>query len=163
MPHTSQRRIINCVSLEPCPVCDATPRVLVAVRHPVMRRYAAELLARECGCWASSDIAAGEMLPAAIDRFRPDLLVVDAGDFPACCQASIDAFPRDRVVVIGPEPDPSYRAAALANGAAACVTRDNLGETLVPTMRAILGCRHEHCPPAARQRGRVVAAVRESA
>ena len=40
------------------------------------------------------------MLPAAIIRFRPDFLVVDAGDFPACCQAAIDAFPRDRVVVI---------------------------------------------------------------
>ena len=35
-----------------------------------MRRFAAELLARECGCWASDDVAAGEMLPSAIDRFR---------------------------------------------------------------------------------------------
>ena len=161
MPPAWSGRIIGTVSVEPCPVCDGTPRVLVAVRHPVMRRYAAELLARECGCWASSDVDAGEMLPDAIDRFRPDLLVVDSGDFPACCQAAIDAFPRDRVVVIGPEPDPSYGAAALANGAAACVTRDNVGEELVPTMRAILGCRHDHCPPHPRQRGRVVATAGE--
>ena len=102
----------------PCPVCDGNPKVLVAVRHPVMRRYAAELLARECGCWASSDASVGEMLPGAIERFGPDLLIVDAGDFPACCQAAIAAFPRDRVVVIGPEPDPSYGAAAMARGAA---------------------------------------------
>src|SRR3546814_17557545 len=116
----------------PCPVCCGTPRLLVAIRHPVMRRFAAELLARECGCWASDDVAAGEMLPSAIDRFRPDLLVVDAGDFPACCQAAIDAFPRDRVVVIGPEPDPSYGASALAPAAAACVTRDPGGAAPVP-------------------------------
>ena len=159
MPAMPEHQMIGGVSPEPCAACDGTPRVLVAVRHPVMRHYAAELLTRECGCWASSDVDAGEMLPDAIDRFRPELLVVDAGDFPACCQAAIDAFPLDRVVVIGPEPDPSYGAAALANGAAACVTRDNVGEELVPTMRTILGCRHDHCPPHARDGGRVITAA----
>jgi DNA-binding NarL/FixJ family response regulator len=147
MTDTAEGRTMGRVSSEPCPVCDAIPRVLVAVRHSVMRRYAAELLSRECGCWASSDVAANEMLPGAIERFQPDLLVVDVGDFPACCQAAIDSFPRDRVVVIGPEPDPSYGAVALAKGAAACVTRDNVGEELVPAMRSVLGCRHDHCPP----------------
>ena len=151
--------IIGIVSLEPCPVCDGTPRVLVAVRHPVMRQYATELLARECGCWVSSGVGDGEMLPDAIGRFHPDLLVVDSGDFPACCRAAIDAFPRERVVVVGPEPDPAYGAAAIANGAAACVTRDDVGEELVPAMRAILGCRHEHGQPVAREAGRVVAAA----
>jgi len=163
MSEPPEERSNSDVPPDDCPVCDRTPRVLVAVQHPVMRRYAAELLARECGCWASTDVAAGEMLPAAIDTFQPDLLVVDAGDFPACCQAAIDAFPRDHVVVIGPEPDPSYGAAALANGAAACVTRDRVGEELVPTMRSILGCRHRHCPPAARARGGITAAMREPA
>lgn len=146
------------MSVEPCPVCDGTPRILVAIRHPVMRRYAAELLARECGCWAAGDACAWEMLGDAIERFRPDLLVVDAGDFPSCCQGALDAFPRERVVVIGPEPDPSYGAAAAANGAAACVSREDIGDQLVPTMRAILGCRHDHCPPRSRARGSVVTA-----
>jgi len=156
MPPLTWQRIIGGVNVERCAVRDGTPRVLVAVRHPVMRRYAAELLARESGCWASSAVAAGEMLPDVIDRFRPDVLVVDAGDFPACCQAAIDAFPRDRVVVVGPEPDPSYGALALANGAAACVTRDDVGEELVPTLHVILGCRHEHLgagPPPTRCAG----------
>jgi DNA-binding NarL/FixJ family response regulator len=161
MAQASRGRIIGTVSVDSCPVCDGTPRVLVAVRHPVMRRYAAEMLARECGCWAASDVVAGEMLPDAIERFHPDLLVVDSGDFPACCQAAIDAFPRDRVVVIGPEPDPAYGVAAIANGAAACITRDDVGEELVPTMRAILGCRHEHCPPGTPEAGRVAATVGE--
>src|SRR3546814_1606923 len=78
MADRSRQQMMDAVSPEPCPVCDGTPRVLVAIRHPVMRRFAAELLARECGCWASDDVAAGEMLASAIDRFRPDLLVVDA-------------------------------------------------------------------------------------
>lgn len=163
MPEMPEPRTMGDVRFDRCPVCDSTPRVLVAVRHPVMRRYAAELLSRECRCWVSSDVAAGEMLPAAIERFRPDLLVVDAGDFPACCQAAIDAFPRDRVVVIGPEPDPSYGAAALANGAAACVTRDNVGEELIPTMRSVLGCRHDRCPPPSQDAARLVATAREQA
>lgn len=153
MPVITRRQIIGGVVLGPCPVCDGTPRILVAVRHPLMRRYAADLLRRECGCWASSDVAAREMLPAAIERFRPDLLVVDAGDFPACCRAAIDAFPRNRVVVIGPEPDPGYGVAALAGGAAACIAREDIGEELVPAMRSALGCRHAHCPPAAGHRG----------
>lgn len=153
MAVSGPRQIIRGVTDEPCPVCDRRPRVLVAVRHAVMRRYAAELLARECGCWASGDVVAGEMLGDAIDRFRPDLLVVDSGDFPSCCQAALDAFPRDRVVVIGPEPDPGYRTNAVANGAGACIAREDVGELLVPTMRSILGCRHDHCPPSARGRG----------
>lgn len=115
-----------------------------------MRRYAAELLARECGCWASSGLDAGELLPAAIERFRPDLLVVDAGDFPSCCRAAIDAFPRDRVVVVGPEPDPAYGEVAAAHGAAACLAREDVADHLVATMRAVLGCAHDHCPPSAR-------------
>ena len=49
------------MSLEACPVCDRTPRVLVAVRHPVLRRSAAQLLAREGSCWASSDVVTGEI------------------------------------------------------------------------------------------------------
>ena len=151
------------MNLERCPVCDDTPRILFAVRHPVMRRYASELLADARGSWASSDVASGEMLGSAIDRFRPDLIVVDAGDFPACCQAAIDAYPRNRVVVIGPEPDPSYGAAALANGAGGCVTRDNVGDELVPTIRAVLGCPDEQGPAPTRQRGRTVARVGEPA
>lgn len=132
------------MGLQPWSVTDGTPRVLVAVRHPVMRQYAAELLSRGCGCRAFSNVAAGKMLPAAIVALRPDALVVDACDFPACCPTSINAFPRDRVVVIGPEPDPSYSVAALSKGAAACVNRDNVGEELVSTIQSILSRHHDH-------------------
>mgnify|MGYP003135159510 CR=1 FL=1 len=105
-----------------CPVCDATPVVLVALRHPVLR-------------------------VDAIGRTRPDLVVVDDSDFPSCCQAALDRMPPERVMVVGPEPDTAYRSLALANGAGGWVCREQVGDDLSGAMRAALGCRHDPCPP----------------
>ena len=138
MPAGPPGRIITGMTAGRCGECDGSPRVLVAVRHPAMRRYTTELLAREAGAWRASELGTGEMLPAAMARFPPDLLVVDASDFPACCRAAIEAFPSERVVVVGPEPDPAYREVAAAHGAAACIARDDVGDQLVATMRRLL-------------------------
>jgi DNA-binding NarL/FixJ family response regulator len=131
-----------------CPVCDGTPRVLVAVRHPVMRRFTLELVRRDHQCWIATEPEEQELLVDAIRRLDPDVLVVDDGDFPACCRAAIAAFPRSRVVVVGTEPDRAYEAAAFRAGAGAWVPRERVGEDLGPVMRAVLGCRHAPCPPA---------------
>lgn len=133
-----------------CPVCDATPVVLVALRHPVMRRWTEELLAAEHGCWEVTRMDGAELLVDAIARIRPDLVVVDDSDFPACCQAALDRMPPERVMVVGPEPDTSYRTLALTNGAGGWVSRDHIAEELSSAMRAALGCRHQPCPPARR-------------
>jgi DNA-binding NarL/FixJ family response regulator len=130
-----------------CPVCDATPVVLVALRHPVMRRWTEELLAAEHGCWQVARMDGGELLVDAIARIRPDLVVVDDSDFPSCCQAALDRMPPERVMVVGPEPDASYRSLALANGAGGWVCREQVGDDLSSAMRAALGCRHDPCPP----------------
>lgn len=129
-----------------CPVCDGEPRVLVAIRHPGMRHLTGDLLAREYHCWVAADLGATEDLAGALVRRRPDLVVVDAADFPDCC-GSLDGFPRSRVVVIGPEPDPGYRAQAMAHGAGAWIPRERVGDELGGAMRAILGCVHDPCPP----------------
>ena len=128
-------------------MCDGSPTVVVAIRHPVMRRWSGELLASEHGCWTVAQPAAGEMLADAIERTRPALVVVDAVDFPACCQAALRALPPERVIVVGPEPDRAYRARALALGAGGWVCRDHVGEELSGAMRAALGCRHHPCRP----------------
>ena len=130
-------------------MCDGVPTVLVAIRHPVMRRWTGELLAHEHGCWAVVQPRAGEMVVDAIDRARPDLVIVDSVDFPACCQAALRALPSGRVIVIGPEPDRAYRSRALALGAGGWVCRDHVGEELSGAMRAALGCRHGPCAPGA--------------
>lgn len=130
-----------------CPVCDGSPRVLIGVRHAVMRRFAVELVRREHRCWVATEPEEGELLADAIRRLDPDVLVVDDGDFPACCRAAIAAFPRARVVVVGTEPDDAYEAAAFRAGAGAWVPRERVGEALGTVMREVLGCRHAPCPP----------------
>lgn len=72
----------------------------------------------------------GPALAAVLDRLTPDLLIIDAADFPSCCFAALAHIPRDRVIVIGPEPDPAYPEVALSS-----------------EMRRVLGCRHDPCPP----------------
>lgn len=144
--------MIDDVRAHPRALATGEARVLVAVRHPVMRRYAAELLEFDSAPWVSAATSGTEMVASAIQTTQPDVLVVDAGDFPGCCQAARTSFPRDRVIVIGPEPDPSYGDAALANGAAACIPRDNLGEELVPTLDRLL--RRDDQPASDRARER---------
>jgi DNA-binding NarL/FixJ family response regulator len=139
-----QNRVVN---VEPCPVCDGTPRVLVVIQHPAMLRFTREILERECGCWVATEVRTGPALAAALDRLTPDLLVIDAADFPACCFAAFAHIPRDRVIVIGPEPDPAYRQVALGNGAAGWLSREDVGDELGSEMRRVLGCRHDPCPP----------------
>ncbi|MFP5327377.1 MAG: hypothetical protein ACLGHT_07830 [Acidimicrobiia bacterium] len=133
--------------VEPCPVCDGEPRVLVVMRHAAMLRFTRELLERECGCWVATEVRTGPSLSRALDELTPDLLVIDAADFPACCLAALEHIPRDRVIVIGPEPDHAYRDVALANGAAGWLAREEVAERLGSEMRRVLGCRHDPCPP----------------
>ncbi len=130
-----------------CTLCDVrSPRVLVAIRHRTMRRYTREVLEHECGCWVAEESADDELLVAALDRVQPDLLVIDTGQFPDCCAVALDAFPTHRVVVIGPEPGPSYRKSAIERGAGAWIPRDRIGEELERVSRRLLGCDPGHCP-----------------
>ena len=129
-----------------CPVCDGSPRVLITIRHDGMRHLTEQLLSRDHHCWVPDASRDGEPLAASIRRVEPDLLIIDAGDFPACCRAALDEFPAGRVIVIGPEPDDAYRLAALHHGAGGWIPRDRVGEELGPAMRQVLGCRHHPCP-----------------
>lgn len=133
--------------LKPCPVCDGQPRVLVAIRHPAMLQFTREFLERECGCWVATEAHTGLALAEAIDRVLPDLLVIDAAGFPACCLEAIAHVPRGRIIVIGPEPDPAYRSAAMRSGAGAWLAREEVGDHLRAEMRRVLGCLHDPCPP----------------
>ncbi len=105
-----------------------------------------DLLEREHGCWVSCPIARREDLLAAVETERPALIVVDACDFPSCCRELLVAFPAERIVVIGPEPDAGYRSAAMRGGAGGWLPRDDLGD-LSAVLRHALGCTHGPCPP----------------
>ena len=138
--------------IDPCPVCDAEPRVLVVMQHPSMLRFTRELLERECGCWVATEVRSGPALARTLDRLTPDLLVIDTADFPASCFSAIAHIPRERIIVISPEPDPAYRRAALHNGAGGWLARDDVADHLGQEMRRVLGCRHDPCPPGSRGR-----------
>lgn len=132
------------VNGERCPVCDDTPLVLVAIAHPAMQRMTLELLGREHGCWRACVL--DHDLPEAMQDLAPDLVIVDSAAFPHCCRDKTDGYPRDRIVVVGPEPDSAYMAAALRDGAGGWVARDDIAERLSLEMRKALGCIHEPCP-----------------
>lgn len=144
-----------------CPVCDGNPRILVAIRHPAMRRFTRDLLEREYHCWVATELGAGQPLEEALARTAADLLVVDGADFPACCLRSLTGPAPCRVIVIGPEPDASYRHRALAAGATDWIPRERIGDELGPAMRRALGCLHDPCPapPAGGREGTVSAEV----
>lgn len=127
-----------------CPVCDGSPRVLIAVAHPAMRRLILELLEREHGCWTACPLETE--LAAAVHNLDPDLVVIDGANFPRCCRDDAVGFPCARIVVIGPEPDDAYMAAALHQGAGGWVARDDVADELSAAMRGALGCTHGPCP-----------------
>jgi DNA-binding NarL/FixJ family response regulator len=122
--------------------------VLVALSHPMMRRFTLELLERDHACWSAEALDGGDLVGAARDR-RSDLVILDASTFSACHCADGCEFPCGRMVVVGPERDLDYRAAVLAGGAGGWVARDDVAEQLSAAMRAALGCTHSICPPAA--------------
>ena len=122
-----------------CPVSAGRPQVVVAVAHRAMRALIVDLLAAEHGCWAVSAVAGMAGLVGAITT-QPDLVVVDAADFAACCCGLLGSFPLDRVVVIGPEPDPAYRRATLDRGAGAWLSRDLVADELSAALRLALDC-----------------------
>lgn len=130
------------MAAEACTVCDGRPRVLVVMGHPAMLRLTRKVLERECACSVQAEAGTGEALAVAIDRFAPHVVVVDTADFPGCCRSALERIPPDRVIVIGPEPDPAYRVAALDNGAGAWIPRDRVGDDLARETRRILGCVH---------------------
>lgn len=130
----------------PCPVCDGNPRVLVAIRHPAMRRFTRDLLEREYHCWVAAELSVGQPLEEALVRTSADLLVVDGADFPDCCPTALAGPSPRQVIVIGPEPDAAYRHRALVAGATDWIPRERVGEDLGPAMRRALGCIHDPCP-----------------
>lgn len=119
------------------------PRIVVAVAHPTMRRYLCDLIEQSCRCWLATTSSDPDELQAALGTLRPDVLVVDHALRPANGQRLQSAFPASQVLVIGPEPDPAYRAAAIGVGAGAWLSRDDLATELVPELARILatcGC-----------------------
>ncbi len=117
---------------------DARPRVLVAIDHPTMRALTGELLARDGACRVTKVKSDDQALAAAIDSDHPDLVILDTREFPNCCPTALGRCLAAQVIVIGPEAEDLYRAAALAAGAGAWVARERIGDDLIAEVWRLL-------------------------
>lgn len=102
-----------------------------------MRGLIVDLLKRDGGRWVVSAIDSVSKL-SDISPLCPDLVVVDIADFAAVHQQLAAHFAIDRVVVIGPEPDPAYRQAAMSRGTGAWLSRERVGEDLCDALHSTL-------------------------
>lgn len=129
-----------------CLMCTGAPSVVIAVTHHGLRQLIIELLQRDHASWHLHALGDQSDFTAAVATVEPDLVIVDAGDFARFCRDSLRAFPRRRVIVIGPEPDAAYERAAQRAGAGAWLVRDRVGEDLSACLRRVLGCAHRPGP-----------------
>ena len=130
---------------EVCAVPTGRPHVVVAVAHRAMRSLIVDLLdrdrdhGRDHGRWVVSAVDSVSELGDAASS-HPDLVIVDTADFAGCCCRLPASFALDRVVVIGPEPDPAYRQAALNRGAGGWLSRECVAEELCDALCSALAC-----------------------
>lgn len=134
---------------EVCAVPAGRPHVVVAVAHRAMRSLIVDLLDRDRdrdrGRWVVSAVDSVSELGDAASS-HPDLVIVDTADFAGCCCHLPPSFALDRIVVIGPEPDPAYRQAALNRGAGGWLSRECVAEELCDALCSALVCSQRGVP-----------------
>ena len=123
------------------------PRVLIAVAYPLLGRLILELLDRDVGCW-NARIVAGPT-ETAVHGVDLQLVVMDGTTFRSCCREQLPGYPWAWIVVIGSEPDPAYRAAALRHGAGGWVASDDIADHLSAALRSALVSIHAPSPTVA--------------
>ncbi len=90
-------------------------------------------------------------------------MIVDTADFAGCCRQLPGTLALARVMVVGPEPDPAYRYAALHCAAGASLSRERVAEELCDALRSAHVCACEsHPAPMARYPNPPKLAKRES-
>lgn len=120
-----------------CALSTSRPQVALVVANRPMRALIVELLQRDQGCWTVAAIGSISEIDHAAPS-HPDLVVVDTSDFTTVRRQLPPTFALPRVVVIGPEPDPAYRQAAVDFGAGAWLSRDCIAEELCAALRSAL-------------------------
>jgi DNA-binding NarL/FixJ family response regulator len=124
-----------------CPACDARPRIGVAITHPAMRELVSELLRRDLGSEVTVGSRSGDDgVDGVVEPL--DLLIIDEVAFTDAFRAGALPEGPTKVIVVGPEQDPSYREFAFSQGADAWVVRDRVAEELRAQSRRLLGCIH---------------------
>jgi DNA-binding NarL/FixJ family response regulator len=118
-------------------------RVLVVTDDPLARAGLAALLADQPGCVVVGQVSEEADLPAALDVYRPDVVLWDLGWDPAADSASpttslerLDEVGYDGTPVVALIPDETYAAEAQMAGARGLLLRDTSAERLVAALTA---------------------------
>lgn len=120
-----------------CAMSPCQPHVVLVVAHRGMRNLIVELLRRDLGCWTVSVIDSVPEVDQSASS-HPDIVIVDTADFAMVRRQLPSTFALARVVVIGPEPDPAYRQAAIHFGVGAWLSRDCIAEELCAALCSTL-------------------------
>ena len=118
---------------------------MLVVAHNAMRALIIDLLDRDGDRWTVTTVdSVAELADNA--PTHQDLIVVDTADFAAVRRHLPSGFATAQVIVIGPEPDPAYRHAALCAGAGGWLSREHVAEQLCVALRSTLACVNESPP-----------------
>lgn len=114
------------------------PRVLLADDYPGMVGAIKRLLAPDCDVVGA--VTDGEALLKAVGGLQPDVIVVDlnlpnVNGLEACRRIKL-ANPNIKVIVFTALSDPVIMEEALAAGASAFISKQELGEKLIAAIKA---------------------------
>lgn len=115
------------------------PRVVIADDHPSVLVAFARML--EVCCDVVASVPNGQEAIAAVERFRPDILLVDLMlpdvDGLAVCRAVKQTAPETDVVMVTAFDDALVEARAMQDGASAFVPKHSAAVTLEQTIERI--------------------------
>jgi DNA-binding NarL/FixJ family response regulator len=99
-------------------------RVLVVATDPLSRAGLATLLSQQPGCSVVGQVVGESDLSAALEVYRPDVLVWDLGWNPTSSLEHVASQPEGGPPIVALLPDEAHIAAAWAAGASGFLSRD---------------------------------------
>jgi|SoiMetStandDraft_5_1073268.scaffolds.fasta_scaffold26432_2 two-component system response regulator DevR len=119
------------------------PRVVIADDHPSVLVAFARML--EASCEVVASVPNGQDAITAVERFRPDILLVDLMlpdiDGLAVCRTVRQTVPETDVVIVTAFDDALVESTAMQDGASAFVPKHSAAATLEQTIQRIFAKR----------------------
>lgn len=130
-------------TIHPLAATSEPRRVLIVDEHPVLRRGLASLLDREADLTVCAEAATRKGALAAIRKHRPDLIMVDlalgAEDGLDVVKAITTSHSTIPILVFSMHDEAVYAERSLRAGARGYVAKQEPGETVLLSIRRVLG------------------------
>ncbi len=119
---------------------DATAlRLLIVADDPLARAGLATILSDQPGCTISGQVPGGADLSAALDVYRPDVVVWDLGWDPALSLERLTELTEDGTPLVVLLPDETHSTDAWITGVHGLLLREVTAARLVGAVRAVAG------------------------